>query len=86
MNLIFPSLRKYIKHLACILSNRKIMKFSIHIDECICNIKIRIETETNGGTMEGVSEFGVFQKSGSFDERRENMTIRWNRERPHGVE
>jgi hypothetical protein len=36
--------------------------------------------------MEGVSEFGVFQKSGSFDERRENMTIGWNRERTHGVE
>lgn len=36
--------------------------------------------------MEGISEFWVFQKSGSFNERRENVTIGWNRERTHGVE
>jgi hypothetical protein len=33
-----------------------------------------------------MSEFTVFQKSGSFEKRRENMAIGWNGERAHGVE
>lgn len=62
------------------------VKLSVHVDECIGSIEIKIKTKTNDGGVERESEVGVVEKGGSFEKRREEVTIRGNGKRAHGVE